>query len=158
MNLNNINEYLEYKDGGVYWKKTKGSRGIKGNRFGSFDGRYRHGMFEGKMLREHQLVWFLHHGVFPLMLDHIDGNSLNNHIDNLREVSASQNGMNAKMRKDNKTGCKGVFFIKNKGKYRVELVVNKQKKNFGYFEDEELACLVAEEARDKYHGNFARSI
>lgn len=155
---NDIGVYFEYRDGGVYWKKAKGSRGVVGERFGSFDGRYRHGMFNKRMLREHQLVWFLHHGEIPKMIDHIDGDPLNNRIENLRLVSSCQNGMNARIRKDNKTGCKGVSFIKGKGKYRVELTVNKQKKYFGYFEDEELACLVAEEARDKYHGKYARSI
>jgi hypothetical protein len=82
--MNNIEDYLEYKEGKVFWKKAKGSRGVKGQRFGSFDGRYWHGMFNGKMYREHQLVWYLCKGYFPACLDHADGNSLNNNIENLR--------------------------------------------------------------------------
>ena len=37
-------------------------------------------------------------------------------------------------------------------KYRAD---NKDKKYFGSFTDLELADLVAQEARSKYHGNFA---
>jgi hypothetical protein len=35
-------------------------------------------------------------------------------------------------------------------------MVNKKRKYIGSFEDVELADLVAQEARDKYHGRFAR--
>ena len=34
-------------------------------------------------------------------------------------------------------------------------MVNKQNKFFGLFKDLELASLVADEARNKYHGEFA---
>lgn len=64
--------------------------------------------------------------------------------------------MNARLRKDNKTGCKGVFWISEKKKWRVEIVANKQKNHLGYFEDYELACLVADEARGLFHGKYAR--
>lgn len=151
-----ICEYLEYKNGGVYWKKDKGSRGKAGMRFGSFDGRYRHGMFCGKMFREHQLVWFLHHGYIPEYIDHVNNNPLDNSIDNLRIVSQKQNGMNSKKRKDNKTGCKGVIFDKARNQYRVEITVNKKRIYLGRYEDLELASLVADEARDLYHGKYAR--
>jgi len=35
---------------------------------------------------------------------------------------------------------------------------NKIKKHLGYFKDFEFACLVADEARRKYHGEFAREL
>ena len=153
-----IKDYLEYKDGQVIWKKSKGSRRAAGDRFGCFDGRYWHGMFNGKMYREHQLVWLLHHDSLPSCIDHVDGNPLNNKIENLRQVSFSENSMNAKIRKDNKTGCKNVMFDKARNKYKVEITHNKKKIALGRFDDLEFACLVADEARDKYHGKFARSI
>jgi hypothetical protein len=154
--MTKIEDYLYESMGRVYWKKAKGSRGIVGNRFGSYDGKYWHGMFEGKMYREHQLVWYLNYGYIPKYIDHINNNPTDNRIENLREVTQKENGMNAKLRVDNTTGCKGVFYDKARNKYRVEIVVNKVKKCLGRFEDIELACLVANEARDKYHGEYAR--
>jgi hypothetical protein len=59
--------------------------------------------------------------------------------------------------KPNNTGIKNVSFIKECQKYRVALQANKRRKFFGYYEDLELAEFVALEARNKYHGEFARS-
>jgi hypothetical protein len=39
--------------------------------------------------------------------------------------------------------------------YQVKINVNKNTKSLGTFKDLELAELVAMEARNKYHGNFA---
>jgi hypothetical protein len=152
-----IREYFEYRDGKVFWRKVKGSRGVVGKRFGCREPNgYQHGVLNGKTYREHQLVWALVYGYIPRLLDHIDGDTGNNKVENLREVSHSQNMMNATLRKDNKTGCKGVIWSKEKNKYRVEIRSNNVKRHLGYFEDLELACLVASEARDLYHGKHAR--
>jgi hypothetical protein len=40
----------------------------------------------------------------------------------------------------------------------VRVKVNKKQKHIGVFEDIELADLVAQEARNKFHGAFARHI
>lgn len=58
--------------------------------------------------------------------------------------------------KPNNTGIKNVSWEAAKQKFRVALQVNKVRKFFGYFDDLELAELVAVEARAKYHGAFAR--
>ena len=42
----------------------------------------------------HHAVWAWHHGRFPTQIDHIDGDSLNNRIGNLREVTPSENNCN----------------------------------------------------------------
>jgi len=48
----------------------------------------------------HRIIFVLHHGkINPANdIDHIDGNSLNNNIDNLREVSKAENARNKKKR------------------------------------------------------------
>ena len=44
----------------------------------------------------HRAVWAWHHGRLPTMgLDHINHDSLDNHIENLREVTQSENMLNS---------------------------------------------------------------
>ena len=55
---------------------------------------FRHGSKQ-KHLNYHWAVWVWHHGHFPTMqLDHINGNETDNRIENLREVSGSENKLN----------------------------------------------------------------
>jgi hypothetical protein len=103
-----------------------------------------------------RLIFLLHHGYIPEIVDHMDGNPKNNKITNLRASNKSTNAMNKTVRVDNKLGVKNVCWHKRIKKYAVGLSVNKKRKNIGYFDDLELAELVAIEARNKFHGEFAR--
>ena len=64
-------------------------------------------------VRLHQMVWVLNHGRFPRMIDHINGNEHDNRIENLREVSYSENDSNRLLpwRPNRKTGLPGVYQI-----------------------------------------------
>lgn len=59
-----------------------------------------------------RVIWILHKGYLDNedVIDHIDGNTLNNSIENLRAVKQSVNNKNACKRKDNQTGISGVHF------------------------------------------------
>lgn len=155
--MSKIEDYLYENMGRVYWKKAKGSRGVVGNRFGSYSGRYWHGMFDGKMYKEHQLVFYLNRGYIPKNIDHINGDCLDNRIENLREATSVENGRNAKLRKDSGTGHKNVIFDKERSMYRVEFKHQNKTVFMKRFDDLELACLVADEYRSKFHGQFARN-
>lgn len=109
-----------------------------------------------KLYLGHRLAWLYMYGSFPSRTDHINGIRNDNRASNLREVTNSQNMYNTALRKDNTSGTKGVHWIASRGKYRVEIMFDKIKKHLGYFKDLELACLVANEAREKYHGEFVR--
>ncbi|MFZ2950933.1 MAG: HNH endonuclease signature motif containing protein [Desulfuromonadaceae bacterium] len=70
----------------------------------------------GKIYYNHRLVWLWHHGYLPEnYIDHIDRNTSNARIENLREVSMSCNLRNAKQPINNTSGVKGVSF-NNKNK------------------------------------------
>lgn len=47
-------------------------------------------------------------------IDHINGNGLDNRRMNLRIVTASQNNHNSRIRKDNTSGYKGIYWDKKK--------------------------------------------
>jgi hypothetical protein len=136
--LKDIHEYLEYKDGGLYWKKSKRGKGYVGKRYGGEVKGYRKGAYNGKQMREHRLIWYMIYGYLPNYIDHIDGNGLNNKIENLREVTYSQNNMNVRRSTRNTTGCKGVSFYARTQKYLVQITANKERINLGYYDDLEL--------------------
>lgn len=111
----------------------------------------------GKLYLLHRIIYACHHGYYPEYVDHIDGNTLNNNIENLRECTVSQNSMNSNIYKTNKTGYKGVNFCKRSNKYRARITLNYKVKNLGYFNDPIEAAKVYDEAAIKHHGEFAKT-
>lgn len=145
-----LHEIFEYKDGNLYKLKNGkkvGSNHIKG---------YQHTKINGKQYLLHRLIYMMFNGYFPKEIDHINGNRSDNHIENLRPAIGGQNQQNSKIRKDNKSGAKNVYWFKELKKWKVDIRFNGKRNYIGVFEDLELAELVAQEARDKYHGKFAR--
>lgn len=66
-------------------------------------------IIKGKFYQSSHLSWLYHKGKWPEMrLDHIDQNTLNDRIDNLREATNSQNAANRGLRADNTSGVRGV--------------------------------------------------
>lgn len=153
-----LKEVFEYKEGGLYWKESPARRVKTGDRFGAFNKRdhYRTGAVDGKPYREHRLIYLFHYGILPPLLDHINGIRDDNRIENLREVTRSENGQNRCKHRNNTSGHQGVSMHQPTNKWRVQLNIKGKNKHFGYFEDFELACLVADEVRNKYYGEFAR--
>lgn len=108
----NIGEYLTYDETsstGLRWiKKFCHKINISDEAGCLKTGCYHHTRFQGKIYRNHRIIFFLHHGYCSDCIDHIDGNKQNNKIDNLREATRSQNNQNQKLKKNNKTGIKGL--------------------------------------------------
>ena len=75
--------------------------------------------FNGKMYYPfvHRLVWAVYYGRWPVgQLDHINGDRLDNHIENLREVSHSENQLNQlhPWRPNKETGVPGFNICGNR--------------------------------------------
>lgn len=69
-----------------------------------------------KRYKVHRIIYELFHGKIDsgLVIDHVDGNPLNNTITNLREVTSKVNSRNMKMHSRNKTGKTGVCRVRGK--------------------------------------------
>lgn len=89
------------------------------------------------------------------MVDHIDGDTLNNHRNNLRLCTPSQNVMNAAKRSDNTSGYTGVHWSKQRKKYRAQIQVNGKGKCLGFFNNLLDAAAARKKAELKYFGEFA---
>ena len=89
---NDWHEWLEYRDGLLYWKKCTSRTGTGPNQPGKIAG-CKSGAYGYKVLNfrnvqysQHRIVWEMHNGVIPegLSIDHIDRDKQNNRIENLR--------------------------------------------------------------------------
>jgi hypothetical protein len=154
-------EYLHslfyYKDGNLYWIESRAKNKIKANSIaGHKSARYAMVSINNKSYLLHRIIWLFHYGFFPKEIDHIDGNKLNNKIENLREVIHNQNQYNHKINKRSTSGAKNVYLDNKRNKWIVRFNVSKKSFYFGRFDNFELAELVATEARNKYHKEFAR--
>jgi hypothetical protein len=158
-------ELFEYHSDGYLIRKVSGSgRSNKaGDKVGHYaaknlgqrNARYITTKINGEHWCVHKLIFLWHHGYVPEQLDHINRNTLDNRIENLRPATASQNASNRKLFSNSTSKAKGVSWVSYRNKWFVYVDINKTRKNIGYFDDFELAELVAIEAREKYHGAYA---
>ena len=94
-----------------------------------------------------------------MVVDHINGNTLDNRRANLRVCTASQNSQNSRLSKSNTTGLKGVTFRKDRNKFQAQIIVQRKKKHLGYFDTPEEAhaeYLVASRAMHGDYGYYER--
>jgi len=104
----------------------------------------------------HQAIFIYHHGYLPKYIDHINGNSLDNKIENLREANQSLNIANSLLSKSNTSGYKGVTWRKDTNKWMAQITKNKKHHNLGCFENIEDAANAYKIASKNMFGEFAR--
>lgn len=92
----------------------------------------------------HQFAWFSTYGNLPICIDHINRDRADNRIENLRSVTASQNGMNM-------NNVRGYTFCSRSKKYIAIIMVNYKKTQLGSFDNPEDAKKCYEENKNKYH-------
>ena len=157
--IENVKDLYSYQDGNLFRLQASG-----GQKIGAVAGwettcngkRYKKINIKKKTYYLHQVIFFYHYGYIPKYIDHADGNSLNNKIENLRMATRSQNLYNCRISSRNTSGVKGVSWDKNRNKWHVQVISEKKVVFQKRFDDIELAEFVAIEARNKYHGKFAR--
>ena len=90
-----------------------------------------------------------------MVIDHLDGNPLNNQKKNLRICTHSENIRNCKISIKNTSGYKGVSFVKKNNTYKSAIKFNKRTIYLGYYIDPIDAARAYNDAAIKYHGKFA---
>jgi hypothetical protein len=108
---------------------------------------------------ENHCVIRMHHDVLGLnpsvIVDHKDGDGLNNQSENLREATKSQNAANSRKRNGSSI-YKGVSYKESSDKWQAKICVNYKQIYLGLHENEVDAALAYDSAAMKYFGEFAR--
>lgn len=114
--------------------------------------------WRGKIYRAHRLAWLHVYGRWPSkLIDHINGDPLDNRIANLREASYALNNANSRIRKNNKSGYKGVSWSENAGRWGAWFSLHGKTRHLGYFDSPEAAHEAYFEAASAAFGEFARA-
>lgn len=114
---------------------------------------YKYGCIMNNLQRAHQMVYLLYHKRMPTIIDHMNGDKLDNSIHNIREVSREINMRNTKMFSTNKTGYTGVSWCNRDKVYRATIQINRKTKHLGNFNNKEDAYKARKEA-ERIIGGF----
>lgn len=111
-----------------------------------------------KLQYTHRLVWLYLYGALPVgHLDHVDGDTSNNRVTNLREATRYENQHNQGKRKNNTSGFKGVSWDKSMKKWAASITKKYKKVHLGYFATPEEAASAYQNAAQAHHGEFYRA-
>jgi hypothetical protein len=111
---------------------------------------------DGTECRLHRLIAGAEDGQ---MVDHINGDILDNRRCNLRICTNGQNQQNQRLRPENPNGFKGVHCrsdVVSLRKYRAQIYVGDRKVNLGHFATAEEAAAAYDRAALEHFGEFAR--
>ncbi len=110
---------------------------------------------ESYRLRKEYKIRCMHNLILQTkMVDHIDGNGLNNQRSNLRPCTNSKNQMNKRKRTIGTSVFKGVFYEKDRNKWRVSITLDGRRIRLGRYNTEKEAAQAYNEASIRYFGNF----
>lgn len=139
-----IDEHLEYRDGVVFWKKVPPY--CKRVKIGDIAGSlhkisgYHIIMVKYKRIKRAHITWYLTKRAWPnKQTDHIDGNRINDNIENLRLVTPRENNQNMKGHRNGR--LPGTFRNRpgRTAKWCAQIHINSRSVHLGSFSTEQEA-------------------
>ena len=119
-----LKEVLRYEpETGLFYWTDKAHKSVKNKKAGTPNHLgYIIILYQGKPYKAHRLAWLFVYKNFPeKMIDHIDGDTSNNKILNLRDVDNKTNQLNRhKARVDSISGLMGVSPFRNKWRAQIK--------------------------------------
>lgn len=113
-----------------------------------------------KMIKSKNIVLLMHRIIANapqgMVVDHINGDGLDNRISNLRICSIKQNVRYSSKRKKATSPYKGVCWKSREGKWWANIIVDGHRKHLGYFNNEIDAAIAYDRAATIYFGEYAR--
>ncbi len=161
-------ECFDYKEGRLYWRHRPEkhfvdewrqkifNKNLGGKQAGCETNGYMMVRFSFGKVLVHRIVYLMHHGVMPPEIDHINGDTRDNRIENLREATHSQNCCNSKLSSANTSGAKGVSFHKPTGKWSAQIRVKGKLTHLGLFPSIVMAAEARKMAEIEHYGEFRR--
>ena len=159
-----LKELLHYNpDTGIFtWISNSGSG--RGNTYKKIAGNmrpdgYRGICVEGKTYLSARLSYFYMTGSWPdEFIDHLNHERDDNRWCNLRAVSGHENRINKKLKKDNKSGIHGVYYVERDGRLPKWVARIKAAETLGQFDTLFDACCARKSAEHKlgYHVNHGK--
>ena len=164
-----LQEKFYYKDGHLYKKYND-------KKFGSIDGSYYSGSFNNRKIKVHCLIWIYHNGEIPcgMIVDHVNGLSTDNRIENLAIKTLSENRLSARYKdkgyyktKDNmyklsftdKNGKRVRKVVKTEEEAILQVKQYREEKNIVYHKPtieqfiDHLNIIIKKEIQRYLHGN-----
>lgn len=105
----------------------------------------------------HNLAWLYMTGEWPALLDHENGDGLDNKWDNLREATQTQNNANMRKRTGTSSRFKGVTYVTRRKKWQAAIKVSGKCLFLGRFDREEDAAAAYIAKAKEVFGEFARA-
>ena len=147
-----LKEFLKYnRETGMFtWLMSRGA--VK---FGAIAGHkrsdgYIHIRINGKLYLAHRLAWLFSHGCCPKEIDHINHETGDNRIINLRKTDHHGNSKNQSLFKNNTSGVCGVSWDTNSNKWKSQININGKRKHLGLSIDKFEAICSRLSANNKY--------
>ncbi|EJH4367117.1 HNH endonuclease [Salmonella enterica subsp. enterica serovar Bareilly] len=158
-----LKELMFYEDGNLYWtpeareankQRKPGPIGYV-NKNGYREMCFRDREVKGKQdhYMIHRLIYWWHTGEWPEMVDHADGNKLNNYPDNLRAATRSQNKRNSVSAHSSTTPYIGVHRAHRN--YRITISIEGKQYTKGGYATAEAAALARDMLANLFYGDFA---
>ncbi len=142
--------------GVLLWKKHRLRRFV-----GEPAGQISEGGIRIKMAQQryyaHRIAFAMSYGEDPsYLIDHVNGDFLDNRLANLRQATPSQNQANRGATVKSASGIKGVEFHHPTGKWRARIAVQGTRYRLGSFDNKQEAKRAYDSAATGYFGNYAR--